>query len=152
MRQAQPIDAGRLERLFAYLIDTILGLIAASIAGQLLAPTGLALIGAFCGFAAYYTLFTASAWQATPGKRLLSIYVIRADGRPLTKRDACERFLAFMLPNLPVYTSFIPATIAPILVVWLCLFWFAPILFSPTRQGFHDRLCHTRVIVGRTNR
>ncbi|MBX9726879.1 MAG: RDD family protein [Rickettsiales bacterium] len=97
----------------------------------------------------YYTYFTASRWQATPGKRLLSIYVVRTDNRALTPRDALERFLGFILPSLPIYSSIMLQQQAAMLVFWLTLFWFAPILFTPERIGFHDRLCRTRVVVGK---
>ena len=35
------------------------------------------------------------------------------------------------------------------IVVWLNLLWFTPILYAPDRAGVHDRLCHTRVVAGK---
>lgn len=149
MKPRTRIYAGRLERLFANLLDSIILLIPAALIASLLKGNGLAMLGTFACSLAYYTLFVSSAWQATPGKRLLGIYVARTDNHPLTQRDALERFLAFIIPSLPLYTSFIGETTAPILVFWLSIFWFAPILFTPERIGYHDRLCSTRVLIGK---
>ena len=149
MKQAGIIYGGKLERAFAYLLDTILVIVPSLIVANMLQPTGLSVIGAFACNAAYYVGFTASRWQATPAKRLLGLYVIRTDGRPLSYRDATERFLAFLLPNLPMYASFIPEAVAPALTMALCLYWYVPILITPDRAGYHDQLCHTRVVVGR---
>lgn len=141
--------AGSLERFFAYLIDSIILIIPATVVISLLQGNDIAVIGTFLCSAAYYTYFTASAWQATPGKRLLGIYVLRTDHRSLTQRDALERFLAFIIPSLPIYVSFIPQFVAAMLLFWLSLIWFAPILFTAERIGYHDRLCRTRVAIGR---
>lgn len=150
--------AGRLERLFANMIDTLILFIPASIIavafsdmgsdGQpVVSPVSLPLI--FLLNAAYYTVFTGGSWQATPGKRIMNMHVIRTDHRRLSQRDAIERFLAYVLPSLPMYASFLPAHIAPMLTVWLSIFWFVPILTNPMRAGVHDKLCHTRVVIGR---
>jgi uncharacterized RDD family membrane protein YckC len=149
MKPRLPIYAGRLERLFANLIDTIILVIPGGLLSAALGPDGLGMLAMFAISVAYYTYFTASSWQATPGKRLLGIYVMRTDHRMLGPRDALERFLAYTIPSLPIYTSLISPQIAPLLVFWLSLFWFAPILFTPERMGMHDRLCRTRVLVGR---
>jgi uncharacterized RDD family membrane protein YckC len=141
--------AGRLERLFANLIDTLILVIPSLAIASLFKGNPVAILGTFMASLAYYTYFTASHWQATPGKRLLSLYVIRTDGFSLTRRDALERFLAYSLPSLPLYTSLVPEEVAPLLVFWLSLIWFVPILVTPERAGYHDRLCNTRVIVGR---
>lgn len=57
------------------------------------------------GFAApgvYYMWFVASPWQATPGKRWLGIYIIRADGEKMTAFDALKRYTAYFIPTLPL--------------------------------------------------
>jgi uncharacterized RDD family membrane protein YckC len=152
--------AGRLERLFANLIDTLILFVPASIVALMLsspgadgepvvAPASLLII--FLINLGYYTFFTSGAWQATPGKRMLNMHVIRVDRQPITQRDALERFLAYVLPSLPMYASFLPSSVAPMLVIWLSIFWFAPILSHPQRAGFHDKLCRTRVVSGRAS-
>jgi uncharacterized RDD family membrane protein YckC len=42
----------------------------------------------------YYTLFEASAWQATPGKRILRLYVTDLNGRRITFARALLRNVA----------------------------------------------------------
>lgn len=158
MKPFIPNYAGRAERFFAYLIDVLIVMVPVALlaksflskndAGDLIVePAAYAVT--FLINLSYHTYFVASRWQATPGMRLLSMYVARTDTRPLQLRDAVERFLAFFIPTLPSYASFIPANQAPILVLWLTAIWFAPILFRPDRTGLHDRLCGTRVLVGR---
>lgn len=141
--------AGRWDRLFANLIDSAILLLPAVFMAALLRHEGLATLATFLLSLAYSTHFNASNWQATPGKRLMNMYVIRTDRRRLSQRDALERFLAYSLPSLPLYASFIPENIAPLLVFWLSIFWFFPIILTPERTGKHDQLCNTRVIIGR---
>jgi uncharacterized RDD family membrane protein YckC len=45
----------------------------------------------------YFTLFEASVWQATPGKRLLRLYVTDLNGRRISFRRALVRNLARQL-------------------------------------------------------
>lgn len=149
MKPTSPIYASRPERFFAYLIDTLILLVPGSLVVSLLGGEDVAVVGVFLVSLVYYTYFTASRWQATPGKRVLNLYVTRTDDRALTPRDALERFLAFILPSLPIYSSIMVQQQAAMLVFWLSLFWFAPILFTPERIGLHDRICRTRVVVGK---
>jgi uncharacterized RDD family membrane protein YckC len=143
------IYAGRLERLFANLLDSLILVIPSGLAAAMLDHDGATIFATFLIGLGYYTHFTASNWQATPGKRLLGLYVIRLDHRALSQRDAVERFLAYSIPSLPLYASFLSTESTPILVFWLSMFWFIPILFTPERVGTHDRLCGTRVLVGK---
>ena len=149
MKQLHTIYAGRLERLFANLIDTIILVIPGGLAAALLGDEGITTIATFLISLGYYTHFTSSNWQATPGKRLLGLYVVRLDHRALTPRDAVERFLAYSIPSLPLYASFISDQAVPMLVFWLSMVWFLPILFTSERIGTHDRLCGTRVLIGK---
>ncbi len=157
----KPISyAGRLDRLFAHVIDRLIVTFAIILTLSLTAPMetletmilnnhpSVLIVTFFC-YVGYYTVFTASGWQATPGKRLMRIRVIRADGSALGQREAAERALAFLLPTLPLYTSMLDAELASILFMGLTLFWFGPILSDPLRMGVHDKLCRTRVITGR---
>jgi len=57
----------------------------------------------------YYALFEASSWQATPGKKLLNLYVTDLDGQPVTFTRASGRFFA------KIVTSVIPFAIGYIL-------------------------------------
>lgn len=150
MTQHTPDSASRLERLFANFIDTFLLMIPAGILLQAGGPeSALALVGTFACNMAYFVAFTASNWQATPGKRLFGIHVRRLDGRAMTQRDAVERFLAYIMPSLPMYLTVIPQNTVGILTVWLTLAWYMPILVRPDRRGLHDLLCATHVVNGR---
>jgi uncharacterized RDD family membrane protein YckC len=143
------IYAGAAERLFAYLIDSMILIVPTAIIASILGGQSAALIVSFLCSLAYFTYFISSPWQATPGNRLLSIYVARTDYHTLTPRDAVERFLAYLIPSLPLYTSLLSQQVSIMLTFWLTLFWFTPILFTSERVGYHDRLCNTRVLVGK---
>lgn len=142
--------AGRLERLFANLIDSMIMLLPAT---ALVALGGtesaLALIGSFLCNIAYYVAFTASSWQATPGKRMLGIHIARLDGKLLNERDALERFLAYTIPTLPLYLSVAPQQVLGMATLWLSIAWFAPIILRDDRRGVHDVICGTHVLAGR---
>ncbi len=146
------ILAGRLERIFANLIDTLLLFVLLQVLLQLLGETPVMLVTSFLTYAVYFTLSTGSSWQASPAQRLLSIYVVHANGRPLSMADALQRFLAYIIPSLPMQSSFLAPAIAMPLVVWLQLVWFLPILVKEDRTGVHDMLCHTRVVAGKAPR
>lgn len=145
-----PTFAGRFERLLANLVDTFLLFVPA----VLLASAGgtgspLALIGGFLCNVAYYTAFTSGQWQATPGKRLFNLYVVKLNGQKLSQRDALERFLGYIIPSLPLYLTRLPEGVIGTIAIYLSLAWFAPVLFRPDRAALHDLLCRTRVVVGR---
>lgn len=147
--------AGRAERLFAYLLDAVILLIPTAVLIQTFGgvekagATGPQMLAIFLLNLAYRAGFTASRWQATPGKRMLNIYIVHADGSRLTPRDALERHLAFVLPSLPVYSSVFSENTAATLAMVLSMVWFVPILTTPERIGMHDRICYTRVVVGK---
>ncbi len=146
------------QRLFAYLLDAFILLLPSAFIIVMMGmtvtngewtPAPSSTLVVFLMNAAYYVFFTANNWQATPGMRLVGIRLVRTDGRRLSQRDALERYLALVLPTLPLNASFLPPAFAQNLAACLCILWFAPIL--TTRIGIHDRLCHLRVITGRTS-
>lgn len=139
--------ASRLERFLAFIIDNFLLRLVAEI---LLLVGGdhsaVALLGAFACLVVYNVLTVASNWQATPGQHLMRLRVIRRDGRLLNERDALERFLAFIIPFLPMYLSIAPLEVLSMATVWLMMAWFMPILLRDDRAGVHDVLCGTLVV------
>ena len=137
--------ANRTERFFAYLLDMLLLLSVKLFLMQLLGEGGAFMLSAFALEAVYFTLFISSTWCATPGQRMLGLATLYTNGRGLSQRAALERFLAYYLPLLPVYTSLLPPPLGAALATGLIIFWFAPILFTEERAGIHDQLCHTRV-------
>lgn len=138
-----------LERVLAWLIDMIVLVLPRGLLVALLGETGPGLIATFLCDLAYFSWLNGGRWQATVGQRVLGIRAIRNDGRALSLRDATERFLAFILPFLPVYASFLPKDVGPYLMVWLIGLWLVPILVSPKRLGMHDRLSRTQMVAGR---
>lgn len=139
--------AGFLPRLAAVIIDTLILLPASGLLVDTVGPFYEALLGVIIA-GAYYTLFVAGTWQATPGKRLMGVYVIRKDGQSLDPRQALCRYLGYLMPSLPIYSSLEPGT-AQGLVVWLSAMWFVPIILTEQKTGLHDLLCETRVVKGR---
>lgn len=142
-------NAGVAERIFASLIDTLIMLAPHLLVAKYMGDTGPAMMLGFLMNLSYFTWFTSSAWQASPGQRILNIHVVRIDGRKLNKLDALERFLVFIAPTLPMYASAVPQDMAPAITVGLSLVWFLPIVINEKRMGVHDQICHMRVVVGK---
>ncbi|WP_457797177.1 RDD family protein [Methylocystis sp. S23] len=140
--------AGFFPRLGAYVIDylamaAIIFAIAVMVGVLLAVATGRTedplsdetwnVIGAILGLIvglAYYGYFTAGPWQATPGKRALGIYVIRADGERIGWGVATGRYLAYFLSAI------------------LLFYGFLMILWDDEKRGLHDIVCKTRVVKG----
>ena len=80
---------------------------------------------------AYYAYFSAGPWQATPGKRICGIYLIRTNGQRVDAAFAVLRDVAYIVSALPLFIGF------------LMVFW------SDERKALHDILCGTRVVYGR---
>jgi uncharacterized RDD family membrane protein YckC len=126
----------------------------------------------------FSVIFLASHWQATPGKRFFSVYVIRAeDGGPIGLGRAFYRFFAFAAPYILyiivimavtyIFPSFrqptvekpsletmftLPMIIVMISSISLSIFYIAlpfSIIFDPNKRSFIDKLCRTCVVCGR---
>lgn len=78
--------------------------------------------------AAYNILFTASDWQATPGKRHCNMMVVNVDGSRLTLKQSAIRHAASGISTITLWLGFLPA------------------LFTKERTTAHDMICKTRVI------
>jgi uncharacterized RDD family membrane protein YckC len=126
--QVRPAYAGFWLRAVAYLIDSVIVslplLLAASInpskfiifpdpnatsrlAFPQLTPLAIALVIPITWL--YYALFEASPWQATPGKRVLRLYVTDLNGRPVTFARATIRHFAKMISSLTFLGGYIVA-------------------------------------------
>lgn len=142
--------APRLERFIAYIIDSMFLMLPLVFLSNFGAPeSALVVIGIFASDLVYHTVFTASEWQATPGQRIMNMHVTRLDGRLLTERDAVERFLAYQMPRLPMYLSIASFELRAVVISWLVIAWFAPILLRDDRRGVHDVICNTAVVNGK---
>jgi len=93
--------------------------------------TGLVLVAELIIFVGYHMISLSSRWQATPGKRLCRIHVIRTDGRKVGPGLALGRYLSWWLSAMILYIGFIM------------------IAFTDQKQGLHDMICGTRVIYGK---
>ena len=80
---------------------------------------------------AYYTAIPAGRWQATPGKRLVGIYVIRLSGAGIGFWGFVGRYLAYFLDSLTLGIGFMMAG------------------WTREKRALHDMVCDTRVIYGR---
>ena len=76
----------------------------------------------------YYTLFEASMWQATPGKRVMRLYVADMNGRPLTFGRAATRNLAKLISSLTFLVGYLVAG------------------FTEKKQALHDILTSCLVL------
>ena len=97
----------------------------------------------------YYIGFLSGPWRATPGKRVMGLYVVSTQGLgALSKEQAALRFIAYHIPTFPIYTSLIDGMSAEVMMMALFGVWFIPILMTEEKTGVHDLLCHTRVMKG----
>jgi uncharacterized RDD family membrane protein YckC len=74
----------------------------------------------------YYTLFEASAWQATPGKRLLKLRVTDVNSERISTGKSALRFFSKILSTQ-------------------LLIGYIMILFTERKQGLHDLIAKTIV-------
>jgi uncharacterized RDD family membrane protein YckC len=79
----------------------------------------------------YFTVLTASRWQATYGKKLVNIYVGLTDGSRLTPTLSVLRWLAYTISFLPLGLGFVL------------------IGLTKEKTALHDLICSTRVFRGR---
>jgi uncharacterized RDD family membrane protein YckC len=79
----------------------------------------------------YFIYFPSGSWQATPGKRIVGIHLIREDGGRVTGLLALGRSLSYVISAIPLYIGFF-------MIGW-----------NKEKKGLHDIICHTRVIYGK---
>jgi uncharacterized RDD family membrane protein YckC len=142
----RPAFAGFWLRAVAYLIDTLLislvfGLIASIYPSTFikfpdaavsltslpqLTPT--AFIITITATWLYYTMFEASIWQATPGKRVMRLYVADLNGQRVTFARAAARNIAKMISSLTFLVGYLVAG------------------FTERKQALHDILASCLVL------
>lgn len=122
------------KRFCAYLLDMMLLYIVFSILGYLLRTLNLVTPYVFWGIAylltiLYFAILESGEHQATLGKRILGLVVIRSDtGEPITFKRAVVRNIVRLI-NIPIY----------------CI-GYLPILFTKKHQGLHDFIVRTQVV------
>ena len=104
------------------------------VSDQVAAAIGVSFVLGFIGIVLlvswlYYALFESSSWQATPGKKMLNLYVTDLAGQPITFARASGRFFA----------KFISGPI---------LSWIGYIVagFTEKKQAIHDMLAGCLVL------
>jgi uncharacterized RDD family membrane protein YckC len=76
---------------------------------------------------AYFTFFW-SLVGFTPGKALIGLKVVRADGKKLSFGRSLLRFFSYWISAIPLFLGF---------------FW---VLWDSKRQGWHDKIAGTQVV------
>ena len=142
--------AGFWVRAVALIVDTIIlgplawifylitfAILSANIASgaysALLIEYFLVLILSFACYCIYFAAFESSKWQATPGKRLLSLKVTDLYGGKISFLRACGRYLGKIVSGLFFCIGYIMAGV------------------TEKKQAFHDVLASTLVLHGRTD-
>ncbi|MBC8010832.1 MAG: RDD family protein, partial [Burkholderiales bacterium] len=80
--------------------------------------------------AAAYATYFISKYEATPGKRLLGLRVVRADGSRVGAARAFGRYFAERVSDLTFYAGYVMAA------------------FDDEKRALHDCMCGTRVVKG----
>jgi len=134
---------------------------------------------AFAAVSFILAIFATSRWQATPGKRIVNIYLASRNGEKLQFSTAFERFFSLPLfllmiqiferrenyaaldelkrshtatANLDFLQTHLngPATkITGFIVMMVIMAWFLRIFFTPEKTAMHDTLFNTRVFKGK---
>ena len=147
MPQAHPAYAGFWLRAVAYLIDTVIISVALALVGSFHASafiifpdanatsratlpqlTPLAILLTIPIVWLYYALFEASSWQATPGKRVLGLYVTDLQGHPITFARATIRHFAKIISSLTFLVGYFLAG------------------FTGKKQALHDMIARCLVL------
>jgi uncharacterized RDD family membrane protein YckC len=115
--------------LFSFIVTLMIGLGAGAGGSDVFG--GIAMLGLFLVSLLYFPIFNASVWQATPGKRLLGIHLMRVDGQDVSFLRSLGRYFAQILSAL--------------------FFMIGYIMVGLTREktGLHDLIAGTRVVHGR---
>lgn len=108
----------------------------------------------------YFTLFTASKWQATLGQWLMSIHVISLKAKKLDLKLAFYRFLLSLLVlnvlsmlvamHYPFLDNYPWAVSAVSVILGLVgLGWVLSVFYYPENQTVYDHILDQRVVQGR---
>ena len=122
----------------------------------------------------YYVGLWASDWHATLGKRIFNVYIVDYNGDGIQPLRAISRFFTVFIPYIPTlilllailyrgsesHAAVLNIPYQKIVLQWLSIasalfyviltfIWYVPIPFSKTKKGMHDRICRTRVVMGR---
>ena len=112
----------------------------------------------------YYTYFNSSKWQATPGKRIMSLRIVKNNHEDVSFTLALSHYLLSIMPYVYVLylafykihneisfyeaitTSRMNLTLGIFFVMWLQFH-----IFTKKKTTFYDMLCKTSWIKQKTN-
>lgn len=157
------IEISSIQRRFcAYLIDIVILLIPTILITVLLRDFSLIFhLSCMCINCSYFTYFISTNAQATPGQKLMDIYIINLNYPKIDINLAFDRSISqFFLPSLnsviATLTDFSGEqdtlvnvlNILKVFIMLLTLCWYLVACFSKNRQTFHDMLFDTVVVRG----
>lgn len=118
-------------RFLAALIDDVILLVISFVVAMLLLPFLTDMTSLLVGIAlnaGYYSYFWTQREGQTPGKRVMNIRVIKADGTPMTVQDALLRVFGYYVGRITLGLGYI---------------WAA---FDARNQAWHDKMANTFVV------
>ncbi len=128
MKTTQTFElASRFKRLIAFIIDGILLGIVGGLFGLQLELVGGSAISLLVG-AGYQWYFLTQHKGQTPGKMVMGIYVIKADGTKISDTDAILRYVGYVIGSVIIGLGFLWA------------------FFNSNKQGWHDMIAKTYVV------
>lgn len=129
MRESATYElAGIGERFIAIIIDGIIQAVIGGVLGGIFGNFGAgAGLGFIIGLGYYWYFWTRQNGQ-TPGKSLMKIRVVKANGTELTDADAIIRYIGYYINSIVFMLGWILA------------------IFDSNRQGIHDKLVSTYVV------
>lgn len=141
----EPRYAGFWIRFVAALLDQVILWIPLSLVMDMVFPSSFVEIGGverpiinpvsffiqIAAAIAYYGYFYSGKWQATIGKRIVGIYVIRSTGESISFLRGVGRYFAQIVSAFTLGVGYIMAG------------------FSKEKTALHDLICDTRVVYGK---
>lgn len=85
----------------------------------------------FLAMLLYFVIMNASKWQATMGKRIVGIYIMKTDGTRLSYLRSLGRYLSYIISGLPLYIGFMMAG------------------WTKEKRALHDMIASTYVVYGK---
>jgi|GEM_PF-5961603 len=98
------VYAGFWRRCFSAVIDSLILLIPISVVNIFAwKDVGLPVVVGFAQLVwlSYYAFFESSKWQATPGRRLMSVCLVSEKGEPVSLALCALRYVIWILPCVP---------------------------------------------------
>jgi uncharacterized RDD family membrane protein YckC len=86
----------------------------------------------FVAYIVYRVSFVASRWQATPGKRIVGIYVVPKEGKKqISFGQSMKRELSTIISGLALFLGYLM------------------VAFTKEKESLHDIIASTRVVFGK---